>query len=371
MHFISSSSELQRILTKLGGVIPAKSTMPILENFLFNLQDGKLVVTATDMMISSSMVLSVRNGVDGKIAVPAKLLLDTVRSLPNTDAEFEIDTTLNKIKIVAGRGEYSLTGQSAKEYPEFPAFEETSSFTLDGMTLRKLIHQTTFAVSTDELRPAMMGILLQTKEGELRAVATDGHRLSRIGIRKDVALQLARDVIVPAKAMVILVKAMEEDQCSLSVSNTHIKFTYDDSVLISRLIDEAYPNYESVIPQDNTKAAIIKREELIATIRRVALYANPSMPQVRFDLAPGSLTISAQDVDFGGEANESLECKYAGDDLAIGFNARYLLDILTHLDDAEVTMKFSSATRAGIVVPSKEEGQSSIVMLIMPVRLNV
>jgi DNA polymerase III subunit beta len=371
MYFISSSSELQRILTKLGGVIPAKSTMPILENFLFDLQEGLLTVTATDMMISSSMTLSVRNGIDGKIAVPARLLLDTVRSLPSTDAVFDIDTVSNKIKITAGRGEYILTGQSAKEYPEFPAFEETGKFVLPGSILRQIIHQTTFAVSTDELRPAMMGILLQTKEGELRAVATDGHRLARIGIREKTPMQLAHDVIVPAKAMTILVKSMEEDQCSLSVSNTHIKFTYDQSVLVSRLIDEAYPNYESVIPQDNSKIATVKREELVGTIRRVALYANPSMPQVRFDLAQNSLTISAQDVDFGGEANESLECTYSGDDLSIGFNARYLLDILTHLDNKEVTMKFSSSTRAGIIVPSGEEEKNDIVMLIMPVRLNV
>jgi DNA polymerase III subunit beta len=370
MRFTSNSSELQRILAKLGGVIPAKSTMPILENFLFSLQDGSLTVTATDMMISSSMTIAVRDGIDGKIAIPAKLLLDTVRSLPNTDAMFDIDITSNRIKITAGRGEYNLTGQGAKDYPEFPAFKETGGFALDGSILRRLIYQTSFAVSTDELRPAMMGILLQTKEGEMRAVATDGHRLSRVSVRGESGIQMERDVIVPAKAMTILVKAMEEDKCMVSVSDTHVRFTYDQSILLSRLIDEAYPNYESVIPQDNSKIATVKREDLIGSIRRVALYANPSMPQVRLDLAPNSLTISAQDVDFGGEANEALECSYSGDELPIGFNARYLLDILTHLDSTEVMMKFSTSTRAGIIVPAGTDSGDDIMMLIMPVRLN-
>jgi DNA polymerase-3 subunit beta len=284
---------------------------------------------------------------------------------------FEIDTVSNRIKITAGRGEYNITGQSAKEYPQVPAFKETGGFTVDGSTLRRLIHQTSFAVSSDELRPSMMGILLQTKEGELRAVATDGHRFSKFAVHGDIEMKLARDVIVPAKAMIILSKSMEGGDCTLGVSDTHVRFTYDHSVLLSRLIDEAYPNYESVIPQDNTKLVTVKRDEIIGSIRRVALYANPSMPQIRLDLTQKSLSISAQDVDFGGEANETLECSYTGDDLSIGFNAHYLLDMLSHLDTAEVMMRFSSATRAGILVPVNGGENEDVLMLIMPVRLNV
>ena len=370
MRFTSNSSELQRTLTKLGGVIPTRSTMPILENLLFELANNTLTVTATDMVISSSISMQVRAGEDGKIAIPAKRLMDTVRSLPDTDAVFDIDTTSNRIKISAGRGEYTLTGESAREYPKAPAFKESGSFTIDAASLRRLIYQTSFAVSADELRPAMMGILLQANEGELRAVATDGHRLSRVAVRRGKEMKLAKDVIVPAKAMIIISKAIDSGDCTLSVSDTYVRFTYENSVLLSRLIDESYPNYESVIPRDNNRLMAVRREDLIGSIRRVGLYASIATHQVKLDMRKGALAISAQDVDFGGEANETIECTYDGEDFAIGFNGHYLVDLLSHLDGEEVEMRFSSPTRAGILAPVGASENEEVLMLIMPVRLN-
>jgi DNA polymerase-3 subunit beta len=370
MRFTSNSSELQRTLTKLGGVIPTRSTMPILENLLFELANNTLTITATDMVISSSISVQVRGEEDGRIAIPAKRLMDTIRSLPDTDAIFDIDTTSNRIKISAGRGEYTLTGENAREYPKAPTFKESASFTIDAAALRRLIYQTSFAVSADELRPAMMGILLQASEGELRAVATDGHRLSRIGVRRGKEMQLSKDVIVPAKAMNILSKAIDSGDCTLSVSDTYVRFTYENSVLLSRLIDESYPNYESVIPRDNNRVVVVRREELIGSIRRVGLYASIATHQVKLEMRPGTLAISAQDVDFGGEANETMECTYDGEEFAIGFNAHYLVDILSHLDTADVEMRFSTPTRAGLLAPVGASETEDVVMLIMPVRLN-
>ena len=190
MKFTVGTSDLQRILGKLGGVIPSKSPMPILETFLFELVNNVLSITATDQIISSRITLEVKGEEDGKIAIPAKRLTDTIRSLPVTEAVFVIDIVANKIKISTPNGEYSLSGEPAKEYPEVPEFVATAETMLDSSVLRKIVHRTAFAVSTDELRPSMMGILLQANGTEIRAVATDGHRLSRFLYRPEKGAEL-------------------------------------------------------------------------------------------------------------------------------------------------------------------------------------
>jgi DNA polymerase-3 subunit beta len=370
MKFTVGTSDLQRILAKLAAVIPSKSTMPILETLLFELVNNILNVTATDMIVTSTIALDVTGSEDGILAIPAKRLLDTMRSLPDTAVTFDIDTTVHKVKITTPNGEYILTGESAKDYPQIPAFQGKSEFTIESSALRKLIFRTAFAVSADELRPAMMGILFQAHENEIRAVATDGHRLARVSYKTESPVLLHKDVIIPAKALAILAKAVETGICTISMSTTHVRFVYDHSVLVSRIIEETYPNYESVIPQDNTKHVIINRDQLIASIRRVSLYSSIATHQIKLELGANSLKLSAQDVDFGGEATETLPCEYSGDVLEIGFNATYLSDILTHLDTERVLLKFSTPTRAGIVVPADELQHEFTVMLIMPVRLN-
>jgi DNA polymerase-3 subunit beta len=370
MKFIVNISDLQRTLTKLGGIIPAKSTMPILETLLFELVGDSLMITATDIIISSTMTLDIKGEENGKIAIPAKRLMDTVRSLPDTDAVFLIDTDTSKVRIKTPNGEYALTGEPAINYPQVPAFKGISEFVMDGSVLRRLINRTAFAVSVDELRPAMMGVLLQVNDTELKAVATDGHRLARIIYRSQQSIKLDHNIVVPAKALVILGKAVETGECTISVSDTHVRFLSDHSVLVSRLIEETYPNYESVIPLDNMKSMTISREQIISSVRRVALYASASTHQIRMEIASDSLRISAQDIDFGGEANETLSCSYTADPLEIAFNALYLIDILSHLDAAQIMMKFSNSTRAVIVTSVESSPQEDEIMLIMPFRLN-
>lgn len=370
MKFTSNSIELQRTLNKLGGVIPTKSTMPILENILFSLTGDILTLTSTDLAISLTVTLPVKGVEDGTIAIPAKRLMDTVRSLPDTSASFSIDTTSNKIRITTDNGEYGLTGEAAKEFPTIASFKGTSELKIENALLRRIIYRTTFAVSTDELRPAMMGVLFQVKDSGLRAVATDGHRLVRLNQKLSQTASLKKDIIVPAKALHALSKSLEEGECTLSADETHIRFTFGTSVLVSRLIDETYPNYESVIPTDNNKILTVKRDDTIASIRRVALYASVTTHQIRFDVEKSVLRLTAQDIDFGGEAKETIPCAYTGEALEIGFNSNYLLDILSHLDSEDVVFKFSSSTRAGIVTPGDESREEEIVMLVMPVRLN-
>jgi DNA polymerase-3 subunit beta len=368
MKFAVNSTELQRVLAKLGGVIPSKSTMPILENILCELAGSALTLTATDLAISLTLTLKVDGKEDGRIAIPARRLMDTMRSLPDTNASFMIDTATNKIRIQTETGQYQLTGEPAKEYPQIITFKEEEKFALDAAVLKRLIHRTVFAVSSDELRPAMMGVLFQGTGEDLRTVSTDGHRLVRM-ILKAKGSSLKKSIIVPAKALQVVLKSLEEGEITIGVTQTHVKFSFDDSVLVSRLIDETYPNYESVIPGENSKVMRVKRDDLVGSIRRVALYASQTTHQVRFQIDKDVLQISAQDIDFGGEARETIPCVYKAEALEIGFNSQYLVDILTHLEESEVLMKFSTPTRAGIVAPAEESAQEEVIMLVMPVRL--
>ncbi len=371
MKFTVNSTELQRVLNKVGGAIPSKSTMPILESFLFDLVNNSLTITATDLDVSLTASVQVSGSEDGKIAVPAKRLMDTIRSLPgDISPEFTIDTTTNKIKIVTGNGEYMLTGESAKEFPSLPQFAGSEQVRFDNVLLKRLIHRTSFAVSSDELRPAMMGILFQGKNSHLRAVATDGHRLVRVDLDLSGASALTRDVIVPARALNLVARSVESGTSTVTVSNTHVRFSFDSTQLISRLIDEKYPNYESVIPQDNDKIMTIDRESTVSSLRRVALYASATTHQVRFEVSKSGVVISAQDIDFGGEAKETVPCEYEHDALEIGFNSNYVVDILTHLDSSKVVFSFSSPTRAGVVAPAEQKADENVIMLVMPVRLN-
>lgn len=371
MKFTAATQDLQRALTRVNGVVPSKSTAPILENILFDLAGDRLVLTATDMDIALAVTLQVQGKEDGRIAVPARRLLDTIRSLTDASVGFAIDTTTNKVRLTTASGQYTLTGENAKEFPPVPQVKGMSDITLDTATLKRIIHRTAFAVSSDELRPAMMGVLFQAREKELRAVATDGHRLVRVVQTLDAPAGLGKDRIVPAKALHLIARVLEGTDNTLSVSDTHLRLVFGQTTLVARLIDETFPNYESVIPQDNERKMSLRREDLIAGLRRVGLYASATTHQVRFDITPSALTITAQDADMGGEARETMACAFSEDSMEIAFNATYLMDILTHMDGETAEFRFNGPTRAGIIVPASPAAQGEdLMMLVMPVRLS-
>ena len=370
MKFSISTDELQKALDIIGGVIPAKSTLPILENFLFDVSKNQLTITATDLDTSISISMAVKSSDSGKVVIPAKRLTETIRSLASTELGFAIDMESKKILMNTENGEYKLTGESSENYPTIGSFKANEEIKIDNETLKRLITKTTFAVSSDELRPAMMGIFFQIKKNEIRAVATDGHRLVRFVNTSLSSSKVERDVIIPAKAMSLVLKSFKDAESTISFNETHAMFSLGSVTLISRMIEEKYPNYESVIPVDNDKKLIVDRNQLLNSVRRTALYASSTTHQVRFSLKKGSLTVSAEDIDFGSEAKETLTCEYSSDPMEIGFNASYIMDILSHIDTNEVLMMLSSATRASIVKPTDQQAGENLLMLVMPVRLN-
>ena len=371
MKFTVSSSLLQRTLGKLGGVIQTKSTTPILEHFLVEIVNNLLTATATDMAIWMKVTMDVRGEEDGHITVPAKRFMDTLRSLPETDIEFSADTTTNRITIRTTMGEYNMTGDHHSAFPVLPEVAAGERFELEGGVLRRVIQKTTFAVSQDDLRPAMNGVLLQARNNKLRAVATDGHRLVRYDVVTKQPAGLERDVIVPVKTLQAIGRSLDDEAATVSLSQTHVRLQFSSWEVVSRLIDEQYPNYESVIPPENDKLLTANREALNQTIRRVGLYASATTHQVRFDIAANELRVAAQDVDFGWDAKEKMPCTFSDTVFMIGFNSAYLLDLLTHAEGENVTFKFSAPTRAGIIVPEEVSGTEDLLMLVMPVRLNV
>ena len=369
MKFTASSSDLLKVITRASGVVPTRSTLPILENYLFDLTNDSLKVTATDLEVSLSTTVRVKGEGNGKLAVQAKRLMETIRALPNVEIRFSMDSGTKKLSMKTKSGEYTLAGESSEDYPTIALPKTDSVLSIDRDTITRLVNQSLFATSTDELRPAMMGVLFQIRKNEIRAVSTDGHRLVRMNAKVESSKE-EKDIIIPSKALNILTKSLEEENCAIAVDESQAVFTFGETVLVTRLIGERYPNYESVIPTDNDKKLLVKRNDMLAAVRRIALYASSTTHQVRLSLKKNGLTVSAEDVDFGNEAKETLDCEYSSENMDIGFNGNYVIDVLSHLDAEECVFELSTPTRAGIVHPAKQRDGEDLLMLIMPVRLN-
>jgi DNA polymerase-3 subunit beta len=370
MKFSVSSFDLQKTLVKAGSVIPSKSTMPILENYLFKLKSNNLEITATDMEMSILTSINVTGEQNGSMVVPAKRLMDTIRALPNVNVQFSADMDTNKIIMKTEKGEYRLTGQPSSEYPEIPHLKDADEIIIETDILKRFINKTVFAASTDELRPAMTGVLFQLKKGLIRAVATDGHRLVKITNTSFDNLKRERDVIVPTKSLNVISKYFDEKLISMSIDETNVMFNFGETILISRVIDENYPNYETVIPTENKFSLLVNKSEILSSVRRTSLYASTTTHQVRFSVNKNLLNVSAEDIDFGSEAKETISCEFTDNTLEIGFNANYIVDILTHLEDEEIEFLLSTPSRAVIVKPKNQSEKEELLMLVMPVRLS-
>ncbi len=374
MKFSVLSSDLQKALARIISVVPSKSTLQILENVLFDLSGGELTLTASDLELSMSVTIKVEGMEDGRVTVPAKILNETMRALPSMDITFIADKASHGITVKTEQGSYRMSGDSAVNFPEEEQVAEEFSVELDAQLLRSIVTKTSFAVTTDDLRPSMMGVLMQWREDEFRAVATDGHRL--VQLRHSGALASAdtggeREVIIPAKALNILSRSLDQGPVSVVFGKSHVRFSFLGMRMVSRIIDERYPNYESVIPLDNDITLEVNRTQLQAVVNRCAIFSNAVTHQVRFAISGSELTVSAEDQEYGGEAREMIPAVYSGDaEMMVGFNARYVVDALSHLDSENVTFSFSSPTRAGLLRPTIQPEDLNILMLVMPLRLN-
>ena len=371
MNCIVSSTQLQRQLQTLSGVLNTSNTLPILDHVLFELAPQQLKITATDLETTISATIQVESTSEGKLAVPARLLLDTVKTFPEQPLTFSLADN-NTLEISSEQGKYALAYANADEYPQAAEVVDASSLSIQGDTLATAINNTIFASGNDDLRPVMSGVFFQLSSSGMTFVATDAHKLVKYE-RTDVVAPETAEFIMPKKPLNLLKSVLvgSEEEVTVNYNNSNVQFSFDETVVICRLIDGKYPNYEAVIPKENPNVMIINRIQLLNTVKRVSIFSNKTTHQIRLRIAGAELHISAEDIDYSNKAEERLTCSFQGDDIQIGFNARFLTEMLSNLSSDEIQLELSLPNRAGIITPvdGLDEGEQ-VTMLVMPVMLN-
>ncbi|PLX03227.1 MAG: DNA polymerase III subunit beta [Marinilabiliales bacterium] len=374
MKFIISSTALLRSLQKISGVLSTSNTLPILEDFLFELKEGKLKITASDLETTISVELEVdKFENEGVVAIPAKMLLDIMKTFPEIPVTISVNLENQGVEIFAGEGKYKLIGHKSDEFPQIPILDNTTKIDISGAQLVDAFNKTLFATGNDELRPVMSGVLCELSPENITFVATDAHKLVRYR-RHDLKSEKSDSFILPKKPLNHLKNIIPDDndaEVKLEYNESNAVIIFDNITLICRLIEGKYPNYEAVIPQQNPFKLSVARKSLLNALKRVSIFGSKSTHQVRFKVSGKELVLSAEDIDYSSEARERLTCSYEGDDIEIGFNSKFMLDMLATLDNENIIIEMSAPNRAGILLPDdKDENAEDILMLIMPVMLS-
>lgn len=368
MEFTVSSALLSQQLNAISGVITRNPVVPILENFLFQVDHDQLVVTASDLQVSISAALAVQSSAQVNVCIPARMLLDTVKNLPEQPIKLEVNPNSYTVSIKSDNGQYKLAGESANDFPQLSTLEDgiTLDIKVDG--LKHILQKTIFATSNDELKPAMSGVYVDFTNAMATFVATDGHRLVRY-IRHDLVASTQSPIIIPKKALILLNGLLntKDTKVGLTFDRNKVQFTMANISMISRLVDERYPDYENVIPKEHTSKLTVNKPALVSALRRAAIYANKATHQVKFIILEDQLTLVAEDLDFSNQAQEQLICSYEGSALEIEFNAKLLLDMLGSITTEEVEFLFWGANKAVLIFPNQQAAQEHLLLLIMPI----
>jgi len=368
MKFSVSYSELLKKLSMSNAVVVANTVMPILEDYLFSLKGDVLTITASNLETTIITTIEVSAEEDGEIAITAKILLDTLKALPEQPITFDVDEGARSISISSAYGKYKLAGDSAEDFPDLPEEENTQVIHLSSTVLTQALAKTLFATSNDELRAAMQGVYMQIEEESIIFVATDAHKLVKYTFKTG-KNDRVDTFIIPKKGLSLLKNALDSDEVELYYNTKNAFFSFGETKVMIRLIDAKYPDYNAVIPYDNANLLTLDRADFQSSLRRIAIYANKSTNQVVLNISDGSLTISAQDLDFSNEATEQMTCEYTGDPMNIGFNAKFLGEMLNVIQTDQIHLKLSTPNRAGILVPGEEPEDETLLMLVMPVML--
>ena len=371
MKFIVSSTSLLKQLQAISGVLNSNNALPILDNFLFEIDKGQLKISASDLETTMSATLEIESTDIGNVAIPAKLLLDILKTFPEQPLTFTVEEN-NTIEISSNSGKYAIAYAPGNEFPKSIALEDPSTTLIPAEVLATAISKTIFAAGNDDLRPVMSGVFFQFSPEGLIFVATDAHKLVKYA-RTDVTASQVADFIMPKKPLTILksIVGSSDAEIKIDYNNVNATFSFENYSLTCRLIDGKYPNYEAVIPKENPNKLLIDRNQFLSSVRRVAIFSNKTTHQIRLKIAGAELNISAEDIDYSNKAEERLTCDYQGDDMQIGFNSRFLLEMLNNLQSDEIQLEMSLPNRAGILTPvdGLDEGET-VTMLVMPVMIN-
>ena len=371
MRFIVSSSYLLKKLQIIGGVINSNNTMPILENFLFELSENKLVVSASDLETTIKGVIEVESTDSISIAVPYKILIDTLKTFSEQALTFIINDN-NTIDIVSNNGKYTLAYLDSNEFPSVVEIENASQVTLMGDILATAIQSTFFATGNDDLRPIMNGVFFNFTEEALIFAATDAHKLVKYE-RQDIKSEQPASFVIPKKPLNLLkgILSGSETEVTIEYNESNAKFSFDQLDYVCRLIDGTYPNYEAVIPRENPNKLIVNRTLLLNSTKRISNFASKATHQMRVKITGNSLQFFAEDIEYNNRANETIPCNYEGDDMEIGFNSKFFMEMLSNLSSDDILLEMSYSNRPGILTPADglDEGEK-IYMLVMPTMLS-
>ena len=370
MKFIVSSSALLKQLQQINGVINSNTVLPILEDFLFDIDKNKLTVVATDLETVMKVHLEVEAKESGRVCIPAKILMDSLKNIPEQPLTFNIDKNFG-IELTSDNGKYKVMGENPDNFPKEPVADDANSFTITSSALVTAINKSLFAVSNDDLRPAMTGVFFELDKTSLTCVATDAHRLVKYK-RTDVSCPQKDTFIVPKKPLNLLKSALPDnnDELTISYNSNHLFVQHGGTELVCRLIDARFPDYKVVIPVDNPYKLTVNKLDFQNALRRVSVFSNKSTNQVALSITGSQLQLAAQDVDFSFEGNERMACQYDGEDLQIAFNAKFLIEMLSAAETADINIELSTPTKAGIIRPTESDENEDLLMLVMPLMLN-
>lgn len=369
MNFIISSSLLLKHLQIVSRVINSKNTLPILDNFLFQIDENKLSITASDLenTMITTIELETISG-NGEFCIDAKRITNFLKEFPDQPLTFNVNEELS-IDIVSENGKFSIKGEKGEDFPKIPTLEnDVNNLALSSEILLQGISKTIFAASHDELRPVMTGIFVKLSTEDLVFASSDAHKLVRYR-RTDIKAENDASLIMPPKSANLLKSMLTKDDVAVSLQfdKKNVKVEFANYKLVSRLLEGNYPNFEAVIPVNNTNKLIVDRLEFYNSLRRVSVFSNQSSNLIKLSITANELVISAQDIDFSISGLERIKCEFEGEDMEIGFKSLFLIEILDNLPTSDIQMNLSNPSTAGVLVPMNSEvEEEDILMLLMP-----
>jgi len=370
MHFTVKKSDFLSAIQQVSKVTSSRSTIAILNNILFDLNGDTLALRSSDIEITMCTKLTVSGKMDGCYALPMRMILDIINEIEEETVEFKASPD-GLIKIFAGKGVYDIMSRPGEEFPSIPKIKEIKHLLINNKTLNRLISKSIIAVSRDEMKPSLMGVLFEIHNEGTRAVATDGHRLVCIKRSDFISEDFTGTVIIPTKFLNLLLGYLGGDGVtSLIIGENHVKVTCDTMEIYSRIIDERFPDYESVIPKDNNNILLLSISSCLSVLRRISLFSNRTTKQITIDLKQSVAKLSTRNQEAMTSADEEMNIDYKGNEMTIGFNADYLRDILKIVDTDSACIKINTPTTACVVEPEEQELNEELIMLLMPIRIN-
>mgnify|MGYP001040309282 CR=1 FL=1 len=369
MKFAVSKQNFFQVLQKVSNVTPVRSTLPILSCILFTTKDNTLKMGSTDLEITMSASCDITMEEEGSIAIPSKIIKEITAELPDTMLHFEVSDEQIIITTETG-GEYKIMGYPAIEFPTEPVVDDSKIVTLQAEKFKRIVEKTGFAVSRDEMKVALNGVLFQFRENEMRSVATDGHRLVKYTLKEYQCAENIKDIIIPPKFLNLCVSSIRDiDYITLRIGHNHVMLELSDTVIYSRIIEERFPDYESVIPAENDKKILVNIDELLSVVKRVGIFSSKNTRQISLRFSNNSALIKAEDIETASMAKENISLEYEGEEFTIGYNSDYLREMIRHIDGEKTEINLKNALMAGLFFPTEQLPDEEILFLLMPIRL--